>query len=108
MSICLPVSVGGQLRGVTCVDVTIDALFSEVSYFQQESSSYSFLMDDYGRLLLHPYLPTPGVFSENSVFPDIRNIENDYGNSVELMRSAMLALVHTIVCTFCTCLGQNQ
>ena len=91
MSMCLPVSTpDDRLKGVTCIDLNVDNIFSEVSYFRQGSSAYSFLLDGLGRLLLHPFIPQPGVFKSDPVLPDIRYIESDLENKIEALRSQML------------------
>jgi hypothetical protein len=96
MSLCVPVSLHGSLRGVTCVDVTVDTLFSEIQYFQQTSSTYAFLIDGYGRLLIHPLLPQPQTFSAEAPLADLTDIEYDYNNNVFSVLSGMLSCVYTV------------
>jgi hypothetical protein len=90
MSLCVPVAPNNTLRGVTCVDVTMTTLFSEVQYFQQSTSSYTFLIDGYGRLLVHPLLPQAQTFSPDAAIADLTQIEYDYSDRVSTMRNLML------------------
>jgi hypothetical protein len=96
MSVCVPVSLHGSLRGVTCVDVTGDTLLSEIQYFQQTSSIYAFMIDEYGRLLIHPLLPQPQNFSAEAPLADLTDIEYDYNNDVSSVLSGMLSYVYTV------------
>jgi len=93
MSLCVPVVLQSKLRGVTCVDVTMDALFSEVQYFQQSSSSYAFLMDGYGRLLIHPLLPQLSTLSVDTPLAELTDIEYDTDNNILTVRNGMLSYV---------------
>ena len=90
MSICVPVVMQGDLQGVTCVDVTMDTLFSEVQYYQQTTSSYAFLIDGYGRLLLHPLLPQLETFSQDPPLADLTDIEYDYNGEIKEVLNGML------------------
>jgi len=81
MSLCVPAVLQLALNGVTCVDVTMDTLFSEVQYFQQSSSTYAFLIDGYGRLLIHPLLPQPQTFSQDAPLADLTDIESSTDSS---------------------------
>lgn len=96
MSLCAPVIKQSALDGVTCVDVTMDTLFSEVRYFQQSSSLYAFLIDNYGRLLIHPLLPQPDSFTRDAPLVDMTSIEQDYVGNVEKLRSRMLTYLTLI------------
>jgi hypothetical protein len=101
MSLCVPVVLHSTLRGVTCVDVTVDTLFSEIQYFQQTSSTYAFLIDGYGQLLVHPLLPQPQTFSMEAPLADLTDIEYDYNNDVSSVLMGMLSYVfnaHYQVC----------
>lgn len=90
MSLCVPVAPNNILNGVTCVDVTLTSLFSEVQYFQQSPSSYTFLIDGYGRLLIHPLLPQVQTFSPDAAVADLTQIEYDYNDHVSTLRNLML------------------
>jgi len=95
MSLCMPVVVAQSitLRGVACVDVTIDTLFSEVQYFQQSLTSYAFLIDGYGRLLLHPLLPQPQTLTQDVQLFDIAAIEYNSEDGVTELKNRMLKYV---------------
>jgi hypothetical protein len=90
MSLCVPVAPKNIFTGVTCVDVTMTTLFSEVQYFQQSSSAYAFLIDGYGRLLIHPLLPQAQTFSPDAAIADLTQLEYDYSDHVSQLRTAML------------------
>ncbi len=76
---CLPVRVveGGDttLKGVTCVDVTLEELFKDVTYFQEGSLSYAFIMDSRTRLLVHPLLPRPLDVEDDPIFLYLSDLE---------------------------------
>jgi hypothetical protein len=91
MSLCVPVVAGSTVRGVTCVDVTMDTLFSEIQYFQQTSSTYSFLIDGYGRLLIHPLLQQPQTFSMEAPLADLTDVEYDLNSNISSVLSGMLS-----------------
>ena len=69
ISVCMQVQADGKLAGVTCTDVSNDDLFNDVTYFQQGTLSYAFLVDKQGRLMEHPLLPIPKSYKNDPIFP---------------------------------------
>jgi hypothetical protein len=90
MSLCVPVAPQAQLLGIACVDVTMDTLFTEVKYFQQSLSAYAFLIDGYGRLLIHPLLPQPQTLYPDASVPDLTQIEYDYSANIYMLQRQMI------------------
>jgi hypothetical protein len=54
-----PVYVGGALKAVVGVDVTVLELVSDLVFDTEFTSSYSFLVDSTGQVVWHPSLPSP-------------------------------------------------
>ena len=67
-TIALPFYSGGHLKGVVGVDMSLRDLLADVSFFGRTDSSYAFIMDSTGRLLMHPLLPSPQSVSEDPIF----------------------------------------
>ena len=67
----------GHLRGVVAVDMSIEELMADVTYFQQGQVAYSFIIDRTGRALFHPLLPTPFRSHDRAAhdFFDITSLE---------------------------------
>ena len=78
-SLCLPVHVTRNnsqvLQGVTCVDVTLDELFKDVTYFQQGRLSYAFILDRNARVFIHPLLPRPSDVEDDPILLYLPDIE---------------------------------
>ena len=55
---------GSDLKGVVGVDLTVDDLVAQASYFSVGEYSFSFVIDDTGRVIMHPLLPPPTVSGE--------------------------------------------
>jgi len=72
---CLPVFALGEFRGVACIDVPMDTLFSPIIDFRLEQLSYAFLVDSRGRVLLHPLLPKPETYKKHPIFLDMESVE---------------------------------
>ena len=86
MSLCLPIHSGSSLNGVACVDARIDDIFFNVTYYQGGVDSYVFIIDSHGRTILHPMLPKPRAWQEDSVFIDISTLERG-DQHIELINS---------------------
>ena len=76
-SACLPVVYNAVTKGVTCIDVSISDLLSDVTYFQQGGLSYAFVVDSNGRTLMHPLLPAPSSLEHDPVFVHLTSLERD-------------------------------
>jgi len=72
---CLPVFITGAFRGVTCIDIPLDTLFSPIIDFRLAQLSYAFLIDSRGRVLLHPLLPKLETYKEKPIFLDMESVE---------------------------------
>jgi len=91
ISVCLPVNINRQLEGVTCADIILNSLFSEVAFFQQTPLSYAFLIDDDGHVLLHPLLPQPQTSNDKPLVLDILDLET--GEAAAQVKSGILRFV---------------
>ncbi|XP_069121602.1 VWFA and cache domain-containing protein 1-like isoform X2 [Argopecten irradians] len=79
-SVCLPVYRGsGDLMGVACSDVTMADLLSDITYFSQGELSYAFIIDQYGRTLMHPQLPQISSVQDDPIFVHIDHLERSSG-----------------------------
>ncbi|ELT90476.1 hypothetical protein CAPTEDRAFT_196421 [Capitella teleta] len=67
-SVCLPFYYESKLQGVTCVDISMSDLLSDVAFFGRTDSSYAFIIDSVGRLLMHPLLPSPQSITDDPIF----------------------------------------
>ena len=60
---CIPVVTSSAnastLRGVACIDVTMDEVTNEFENLQRSDHTYIFIIDTSGRTILHPMLPIP-------------------------------------------------
>ncbi|KAK3087851.1 hypothetical protein FSP39_011482 [Pinctada imbricata] len=70
LSVCLPVYHSGSFIGVTCTDIELGNLLSDITYLSESESSYMFMIDGYGRTLVHPLLPI-----HQSELPDVVDIQ---------------------------------
>ena len=48
--------------------MSMSDLLSDVTFFSRTESSYAFLMDGKGRLLMHPFLPSPQSVNDDPIF----------------------------------------
>ena len=76
MSLCLPLHLGTKLQGVTCVDVELEDIFFNVTYYHQGIDAYGFIIDSQGRTILHPLLPKPTDRWQHPKYIDIFTLEN--------------------------------
>ncbi|XP_077862056.1 VWFA and cache domain-containing protein 1-like [Saccoglossus kowalevskii] len=90
-TVALPVKYDGQLKGVVGVDITLDDLLSDVTFFKEGDLSYAFIYESgtkaEGRTLMHPLAPAPIRIQDDPVFVHIWSLERDnifrsniYGN----------------------------
>ena len=79
MSLCLPLHLGTKLQGVTCVDVELEDIFFNVTYYHQGIDAYGFIIDSRGRTILHPLLPKPTDSQEDPKFDNILSLEMAQG-----------------------------
>ena len=71
-----PVRVGGVLKGVMGVDLTLTDLLESISqYTSTIDNSYAFVADAQGRVLLHPNLPEPQHWLSDPVFLHVDELE---------------------------------
>ncbi|XP_052714892.1 VWFA and cache domain-containing protein 1-like isoform X2 [Crassostrea angulata] len=74
-SLCLPVDISGELVGVTCTDILLDELLSDITNFKQGELSYAFMIDGQGRVMVHYLQPTPNAITINPDPIDIYKLE---------------------------------
>lgn len=74
-SLCLPVDKLGGLVGVTCTDILLDELLSDITNFKQGELSYAFMIDGQGRVMVHYLQPTPNAITINPDPIDIYTLE---------------------------------
>jgi len=93
-SACLPIVAYGEFKGVTCIDIPIDTLFSPIIDFHLGRLSYAFLIDSRGRVLLHPLLPEPENYKHEPVFLDMESVEiSDATDSVKASMIRFLSIL---------------
>lgn len=66
-----------SLFGVVCSDLTMANLLSDITYFKQGESSYSFIIDGRGRTMMHPLLPLPSQASDDPIYVDVEHLERE-------------------------------
>ncbi len=74
-SACLPTHFEHKFIGVACVDITMSDLLSDVTYFRQGQLSYAFIIDNRGRTLMHPLLPTPYSLQQDPIYVQLTSLE---------------------------------
>ena len=72
---CLPVTSFDTLQGVTCMDLDVDDMLSDIGYFREGSSSYAFIIDSSARVLTHPLLLSPSEITNNPYFIYLDSLE---------------------------------
>ena len=78
MSITLPCyDKTGNFVGVVGTDINLEDLQSETMFFNQDQTTYAFMIAKTGRTLIHPLLPTPSGAYDDPFFIDIRTLESD-------------------------------
>jgi len=88
ISECLPVFVSSNFQGVTCADLKVHRIFSEIIDYRLEQLSYAFLVDSRGRMLIHPLLPQSKQYPEEPIFLDMESVE--FSRLIENVKRAML------------------
>ncbi|XP_014676321.1 PREDICTED: VWFA and cache domain-containing protein 1-like [Priapulus caudatus] len=76
-TVSLPLILEGQLKGVVGIDITMADLLSDVLYLSADALSYPFVIDNRGRVMMHPLLPSPVGAYEDPIFVDIRDVERN-------------------------------
>ena len=97
---CLPVVVGGDFQGVTCIDIPIDTLFRPIIDFYLGRFSYAFLIDSRGRVLVHPLLPKPETYKHEPIFLDMESVEIS-----EATMSIKAGMIRFIIASFNVCMN---
>lgn len=74
-STCAPVKTSDTLKGVTCIDIQLDDIKKMYKFIETEST-YVFIIDETGRTLVHPLLPSPGTdAASDPIFVNIKVLE---------------------------------
>ncbi|XP_070554563.1 VWFA and cache domain-containing protein 1-like isoform X2 [Ptychodera flava] len=80
-TLALPILEAGKLKGVVGVDITLQDLFADVTYFHEGQTTYSFIYEvkgsAMGRTLTHPLMPAPNTVEEDPVFVHITSLERE-------------------------------
>ncbi|XP_022246418.1 VWFA and cache domain-containing protein 1-like isoform X1 [Limulus polyphemus] len=79
ISISQPVYYENRLLGVIGIDITLDDLAEDVTYFRHSEKSYAFFVDESGMTLMHPSFPRPMFMEEQPLHTDIQHLENQPG-----------------------------
>ncbi|CAH1777703.1 unnamed protein product [Owenia fusiformis] len=74
-SICLPLHYTAKFKGVVCVDMTMEDLMEDATYFTDGEGSYTFIIDQEERTMVHPLLPKPYLIEDDPIFVPVHNIE---------------------------------
>ncbi|XP_013418905.1 VWFA and cache domain-containing protein 1 [Lingula anatina] len=74
-SLCLPVFYADTLVGVTCSDVTLSDLLTDISTLREGEVSYAFVIDGAERTIFHPLLPKPYNVESDQIFININQLE---------------------------------
>ncbi|KAK3088398.1 hypothetical protein FSP39_018681 [Pinctada imbricata] len=82
ISMCLPVYTVGGFKGVVCNDFRLEELLADVTYLREGENSYAFVIDGFGRTLVHPLLPQRRQSTDNPDIVDIENFERLVGQDV--------------------------
>ena len=78
MSITLPCyDETGNFIGVAGTDINLEDLLSDITLFNQDQTTYAFMIAKTGRTLIHPLLPAPSEAYDDPFFIDIRTLETD-------------------------------
>lgn len=80
---CQSVTTGTTLRGVVCVDQSLEELVSDLEYLQLGESSYSFIVDTSTRVIYHPYNQNPSTVMDAPRFAYLDTLE--VGSGVDTM-----------------------
>ncbi|CAH1777706.1 unnamed protein product, partial [Owenia fusiformis] len=75
-SICLPLHYKAKFKGVVCVDMTMEDLTEDATYFTEGEGSYTFIIDKEERTMVHPLLPKPYLIEDDPIFVPVHNIEH--------------------------------
>lgn len=70
-----------HMIGVIGLDVSVADLLQEVSYFEEGSKSYAFMIDEQGYTMAHPSLTKPIKMTEPPLFANIQHFERAIGFS---------------------------
>ncbi|XP_077994597.1 VWFA and cache domain-containing protein 1-like [Glandiceps talaboti] len=80
-TVALPVLQGSTLKGVVGVDISLQDLFADITYFREGQSTYSFIYEinrkSNGRTLSHPLLPAPNTIEQDPAFVHITSLERE-------------------------------
>ncbi|XP_042191042.1 VWFA and cache domain-containing protein 1 [Callorhinchus milii] len=76
MTVSKPCYFGNMLLGIVGVDVNLAYILEDVTYYQDSSASYTFLIDNKGYTLMHPSLTRPYLLTEPPLHTDIIHYEN--------------------------------
>lgn len=56
-------------------DISMEGIQSQITYFQKGQASYAFMVNSFGRAMIHPLLPAPSDAFEDPIFMDIAALE---------------------------------
>lgn len=76
---------------------------SQITYFQKGRASYAFMVNSFGRAMIHPLLPTPSGAFEDPIFMDITAVEPtpEFGDVIASILRFVSTLHLKVYCKDC-------
>ncbi|KAK3730520.1 hypothetical protein QZH41_005735 [Actinostola sp. cb2023] len=80
ITVAMPCTRDGLLKGVAGIDITMPDLLSEIQYFNQAGpNSYAFIAHQNGNVLSHPLMPAPETVTKDPSLIHILSLERANG-----------------------------
>lgn len=74
-TVALPCYHKNKFIGVVGTDISLESIESPISYFQKGQTSYAFMVNSFGRAMIHPLLSAPSDAFEAPISMDIPTLE---------------------------------
>ncbi len=71
---CLPVNISHQLKGVTCIDVSLEEITPGVTSLHHGRNAYAMKYDYKGRIIRHPLMPDAVTYNR-TIYLDVTDLE---------------------------------
>ncbi|KAF2363416.1 Periplasmic sensor domain-like [Trinorchestia longiramus] len=88
MTICLPIKLNGSFWGSACNDISVVNLFERLISVPGVNDGYAFVMDGYGRSMMHPLVPSPSKLKDHPLFIQMTELEQH--NEAQLILQHMI------------------